>query len=487
MVRKQTMKILERQGLFSLTTTLVFLFSVVVLLPGCAEPVSEEDIQALKVAKPSDLSNTETYLAGKFFFWIGDNRTTDIQIEDTLKGIKGEYVSWTVTVEDVEKITEKTIKVTTGVQPEIDVHRGKTSVYNSEAHVSAHVFLQEPGDFSYLAELKPGDRICLKGKLTGDSDALNRLVMRPAILCKHDQWGKPISGPQSVDSLKDKSVVPEDRGAEMPVDNPKTESKAEATGEQTSEDGDIKEIFRCDYESLHFSAIWNPIKSPQIYAVTVLKDGQSESIVLSESDEEVPLWLGDMRELKGVPSGRYELHGSGSCRSISLDFMFQNSRFLVNEEVCGASPPEGPPLGTVASVKERLEDGRIKKGYCTESPQRIRYVKRLPAVEMGRENPLEKTQTDATASSISGDRDETCDEIVGLMGRAKVLSVICPQRLDGYQQEFFLYGIQLPERCGSASGTQYQSLLREAEDKLRAEAEEMGTDRFCEANRPYGD
>jgi uncharacterized protein len=85
-----------------------------------------------------------------------------------------------------------------------------------------------------------------------------------------------------------------------------------------------------------------------------------------------------------------------------------------------------------------------------------------------------------------GDRDETCDEIVGLMGRAKVLSVICPQSHDGYVKEFFLYGIQLPERCGSASDTQYQSLIKEAGGKLRTEAAEMGTDGFCERNRPYG-
>ena len=103
---------------------------------------------------------------------------------------------------------------------------------------------------------------------------------------------------------------------------------------------------------------------------------------------------------------------------------------------------------------------------------------------MGRENPVQKTQTDATAS-LSGDRDETCDEIVGLMGRAKVLSVICPQSHDGYVKEFFLYGIQLPERCGSASDTQYQSLIKEAGGKLRTEAAEMGTDGFCERNRPY--
>lgn len=106
-------------------------------------------------------------------------------------------------------------------------------------------------------------------------------------------------------------------------------------------------------------------------------------------------------------------------------------------------------------------------------------MKPLSAVEMDREGPFAKTQSDTTISS-SGDRDGTCDEIVGLMGRAKVLSVICPQSHDGYVKEFLLYGIQLPERCGTASDTQYQSLIKEAGGKLRSEAAEMGTDGFCE-------
>ena len=359
----------------SLKANLVLLSLGMVLISGCAEHVSKEDVQALKVARVSNIS-PRGELADIFFFSVYQKETTDLVREEKLKALEGSFVLWELTVEEVEKITETTIKVTTGIQPEFDVRGGDISASNSEAHVSAYVFVQDPTDLAYLSTVRPGERICLKGKLNGRADALDRLVMRPALLCKHDEWGKPISGPQSIDSLKDKSVIPEDRSAEMPpVNNVKTESKAVATGVQTSEDGDIKEIFRCDYESLHLSTIWNPIKNPQAYVVTVLRGDQSESILLSEADEKARLWLGDMGELKGVPSGRYKLYGSGSCRSISLDFIFQNSRFLVNEEVCGASPPEGPPLGTVASVTERLEDGRIKKGYCRESPQRIRYVK----------------------------------------------------------------------------------------------------------------
>lgn len=365
---------MEARGLFFLKANLGFLFLVAVLLSGCAEPVSKEDIQALKVAKASIIS-PRGELADMFFLAIHQGGATELMREAKLKELKGSFVLWELTVEDVEKITETNIKVTTGIEPEFDVRRGDISVSNKEAHVSAHVFTQDSDDLKHLQRLRRGDKICLKGKLNGEADSLNRLLMRPAILCKHDEWGKPVPGSQSVDSFKDKLVVSDDRNAETPANNSKTESKTEVDSAQTSEDGDIKEIFRCDYESLHLSTIWNPIKNPQIYAVTILRGDQSESIVLSEADEKARLWLGDMGELTGVPSGRYKLSGSGSCSSISLDFIFQNSRFLVNQEVCGASPPEGPPLGTVASVAERLENGRVKKGYCTESPQRIRYVK----------------------------------------------------------------------------------------------------------------
>lgn len=151
---------------------------------ACADPVSDKDIQALKLASISQLSS-KGELAKMFHFNSTERDATDLSIEAKLRELKGQYIEWELQVENVEKITDGVYRVETGKTAKVDVRRGEIYYSNSEAHVTAHVFIQDPTDVSYLESLTPRSSICIKGRLTGETDLLNRLRVRPAILCKH--------------------------------------------------------------------------------------------------------------------------------------------------------------------------------------------------------------------------------------------------------------------------------------------------------------
>jgi len=123
----------------------------------------------------SDLKNTGV-LADAFNL---DSKYTDLQREKLLKDIKGKVVDWVIEVYEIKKSgSNYTIQTPTRFAKE-----------DSEVALVVELTTQSKSEDDFIAGLKTGDRIRIKGVLTGET-TLRSLEVQPAIF-----WNPEIKAP----------------------------------------------------------------------------------------------------------------------------------------------------------------------------------------------------------------------------------------------------------------------------------------------------
>ncbi len=127
------------------------------------------DLKFLESQKEAENLTVDGELAKAFNL---NSKFTDIQRENLLTQIKGKVVVWVVEVYEVEKKNNKKYKIQT---------RSGLSSSNDDVGTYIDLYIQNDEQSKFIEELKTGERIRIKGVLTGES-ILRSLVISPAIL-----------------------------------------------------------------------------------------------------------------------------------------------------------------------------------------------------------------------------------------------------------------------------------------------------------------
>lgn len=160
--------------------TIIACFGLV-LFAGCGAPSDPQAIEKLQTTEVRQISPSGE-LAELFFFGTD---STDLQRQSKLAELKGSVVRWNLTVFEIQKISEKSYLVSTGADPKITDILDNPRILNQEVSTQTVISLIGPNDLNDLMSYKTGDKICIKGQLTG-STTFRHLDIKPAILCKHD-------------------------------------------------------------------------------------------------------------------------------------------------------------------------------------------------------------------------------------------------------------------------------------------------------------
>lgn len=124
---------------------------------------TQDQIAALHNASPSDLSPSGD-LEAKFEIM---SDYTDVQRDNTEKEITGKVVQWTLKVYEVRKSN--------------DYYRITTSGPN-QVGTFISLYPQSTDEFTYIESLKTGDRITVRGYITGVT--MRNIDIEPAILVR---------------------------------------------------------------------------------------------------------------------------------------------------------------------------------------------------------------------------------------------------------------------------------------------------------------
>lgn len=195
--------------MINLKTISTVLVASLILL-GCGAQPDPKAIETLRTTKPASISPTGE-LAGMFFYGTD---STDLQREAKLKELEGVIVRWNLTVFDVKKISEDRYLVSTGRDPGLRDPLNNPRIVNSEVGTQVTLSILGLNDLQELAAYKTGDRICIKGKLTGKA-TFRHLEIKPAILCKHDTSRDEVAHTPAVEKPDPKPVVSEDNCHEL--------------------------------------------------------------------------------------------------------------------------------------------------------------------------------------------------------------------------------------------------------------------------------
>lgn len=152
----------------------------VILFAGCGAPSDPQAIEKLQSAEVKQISPSGE-LAELFFYGTD---STDLQRKSKLADLKGAVVRWNLTVFEIQKISDKSYLVNTEADPKITDILDAPKILNQEVSTQTVVTLVGPDDLNDLMSYKTGDKICIKGQLTG-STTFRHLDIKPAILCKH--------------------------------------------------------------------------------------------------------------------------------------------------------------------------------------------------------------------------------------------------------------------------------------------------------------
>lgn len=167
-------------------------------LVGCGPSVDQ--IQELALAKEDVSLQPDGELAA--IFDIGSDYT-DLQRDNKEKEIKGKVVVWSLPVYEVNK-SGSHYKIQTS---------SKTGLVGGKPFVGTFIELtaQGPEEEAFLANIKTGDIVTIKGKLTGDT-TLRNIEIEPAIL-----WSEAKQKQYTIARTKSAEAVPAVKAEEKDV------------------------------------------------------------------------------------------------------------------------------------------------------------------------------------------------------------------------------------------------------------------------------
>ena len=178
-------------GLFYLASSSSFNFK----LPAIGGPSIIK--QAEELASRTDVSelNNRGSLARAFNL---NSKFTDLQRENLLKDVKNKVIVWVITIYEIKRDGSKYTIST------------PTSLFDDNAEVNALITLtaRDANEEKFIAELKTGQTIRIKGILTGES-FMRSLMIEPAILWYPEEVKKPAGSVSNEDNsaLKNEELV----------------------------------------------------------------------------------------------------------------------------------------------------------------------------------------------------------------------------------------------------------------------------------------
>ena len=110
---------------------------------------------------------------------------TDLQRATTLKDLKGKIVKWSLTVYDISEISDGKYRVLTDSGVEVKFSNDKAKIYYKEVSTNVVLTVNSTAGKKKLLSLKTGNKICIKGRLTGDT-TIRALDIKPAVLCEDE-------------------------------------------------------------------------------------------------------------------------------------------------------------------------------------------------------------------------------------------------------------------------------------------------------------
>lgn len=131
------------------------------------------------IASPVDQVSPTGELAE--LFNLGSDRT-DLQRSEALKKLKGKVIKWNLTVYEISAVSGDKYRVQTDSGFDVKRVDEKLRLFSNEVSTEIIVTAKSESDKNKMLSFKTGNKICIKGQLTGDT-TFRLLEINPAILC----------------------------------------------------------------------------------------------------------------------------------------------------------------------------------------------------------------------------------------------------------------------------------------------------------------